>query len=237
MSHLFLNKDIYSYQLDEQESVHVVKVLRLKEGDAITVTNGNGIVVSAQITKADHRKCGYKIIEEHKHAKRSDAWIHIAIAPTKNIDRMEWMVEKCTEFGIDAFSFIMTEHSERKILPVQKLEKTSFAAIKQSGQVFLPSFEELLPFQTFINQDFSSYDYRMIAFLDEDIKPTISKLIQPDKKSLILIGPEGDFTKDEVNKAVEKGFVKISLGNSILRTETAAIASCHIVNLVQENNT
>jgi len=147
------------------------------------------------------------------------------------------MVEKCTEFGIDAFSFILTEHSERKILPVQKLEKTSFAAIKQSGQVFLPSFEELLPFQTFINQDFSSYDYRMIACLDEDIKPTISKLIQPDKKSLILIGPEGDFTKDEVNKAVEKGFVKISLGNSILRTETAAIASCHIVNLVQENNT
>jgi 16S rRNA (uracil1498-N3)-methyltransferase len=235
MSHLFLNKDVYSCILDEQESVHVVKVLRLKEGDTITVTNGNGIVVSGQITKADHRKCTYKILEEQKHVKRSGSFIHIAIAPTKNMDRMEWMVEKCTEFGIDAFSFLLTEHTERKILPVHKLEKTSFAAIKQSGQVFLPSFDELLNFQSFIKKDFSFYDFKMIACLDNDSKPVISKLINADKKCLILIGPEGDFTSDEISNAVEKGFVKISLGNSILRTETAAIAACHIVNLVQNN--
>lgn len=234
MSHLFLNKDIYSCQLDEQESVHVVKVLRLKEGDAITVTNGNGIVVSAQIIKADHRKCGYKIIDEWKTAKRADSFIHIAIAPTKNMDRMEWMVEKCTEFGIDAFSFILTEHSERKTLPVAKLEKTSFAAIKQSGQTFIPSFEELIPFNPFLEKDFSGYDVKMIACLDEEEKPTISKLLAPNKTSIVLIGPEGDFTKEEVKKAVEKGFQKISLGNSILRTETAAIASCHIINLIQD---
>ncbi len=234
MSHLFLNKDVYSCILDEQESVHVVKVLRLKEGDAITVTNGNGIIVSAQITKADHRKCGYKIIEEQKLNKRSAARIHIAIAPTKNIDRMEWLVEKCTEFGIDAFSFVLSEHSERKNLPVTKLEKTAFAAIKQSGQPFLPQFSELLSFHTFLQSDFSDYNHTLIACLDEDPKPTILKLVNPSESCLVLIGPEGDFTAQEVNAAVEKGFVKISLGNSILRTETAAIASCHILNLIQE---
>lgn len=234
MSHLFLNKDVYSCILDEQESVHVVKVLRLKEGDAITVTNGNGIVVSARITKADHRKCGYKIVEEQKADKRSDAKIHIAIAPTKNIDRMEWLVEKCTEFGIDAFSFILTEHSERKNLTVSKLEKTSFAAIKQSGQPFLPFFSELTTFDNFLKQDFSEYAYKLIACLDEDIKPTIMQLVPAHKSCIVLIGPEGDFTPSEVQHAVEKGFVKISLGNSILRTETAAIASCHILNLIQE---
>lgn len=234
MSHLFLNKDVYSCILDEQESVHVVKVLRLKEGDAITVTNGNGIIVSAQITKADHRKCGYKIIEEQKIPKRSEAQIHIAIAPTKNIERMEWLVEKCTEFGIDAFSFVLTEHSERKNLTVAKLEKTAFAAIKQSGQPFLPSFSELMPFNHFLKQNFAGYDYKLIACLDDDIKPTIMKLVPANKSCIVLIGPEGDFTASEVNNAVEKGFVKISLGNSILRTETAAIASCHILNLIQE---
>jgi len=234
MSHLFLNKDVYSCILDEQESVHVVKVLRLKEGDAITVTNGNDIIVSAQITKADHRKCGYKIIEEQKLNKRSDATIHIAISPTKNIERMEWLVEKCTEFGVDAFSFILTEHSERKNLPVAKLEKTSFAAIKQSGQPFLPQFSDLVPFNTFIQSDLSGYEFKLIACLDEDPKPTILQLVPPGKACLVLIGPEGDFTAQEVEKAVEKGFVKISLGNSILRTETAAIASCHILNLIQE---
>jgi len=234
MSHLFLNKDVYSCILDEQESVHVVKVLRLKEGDAITVTNGNGIIVSAQITKADYRKCGYKIIEEQKLNKRSDAAIHIAISPTKNIERMEWLVEKCTEFGIDAFSFILTEHSERKNLPVAKLEKTSFAAIKQSGQPFLPQFSDLIAFNTFIEADFSGYDFKLIACLDSDVKPTIVQLVPAGKSCIVLIGPEGDFTTQEVVKAVEKGFVKISLGNSILRTETAAIASCHILNLIQE---
>ncbi|WP_018343363.1 16S rRNA (uracil(1498)-N(3))-methyltransferase [Cytophaga aurantiaca] len=234
MSHLFLNKDVYSCILDEQESVHVVKVLRLKEGDAITVTNGNGIIVSAQITKADHRKCGYKIIEEQKIDKRSAARIHIAISPTKNIERMEWLVEKCTEFGIDAFSFVLTEHSERKNLAVTKLEKTSFAAIKQSGQPFLPVFSELIAFNNFLKQDFSAYEYKLIACLDEDIKPTIMQLVPANKSCIVLIGPEGDFTGSEVQQAVEKGFVKISLGNSILRTETAAIASCHILNLIQE---
>jgi 16S rRNA (uracil1498-N3)-methyltransferase len=234
MSHLFLNKDVYSCILDEQESVHVVKVLRLKEGDAITVTNGNGIIVSAQITKADHRKCGYKIMEEHQLQKRSDAAIHIAIAPTKNMERMEWLVEKCTEFGVDVFSFILTEHSERKNLTVSKLEKTSFAAIKQSGQPFLPHFSELLTYNQFLEQDFSSYAYKLIACLDEDSKPTIMQLVQANQSCLVLIGPEGDFTPNEVKKAVDKGFVKISLGNSILRTETAAIASCHILNLIQE---
>lgn len=234
MSHLFLNKDVYSCILDEQESVHVVKVLRLKQGDAITVTNGNGIIVSAEITKADHRKCGYRIIEEHKLHKRAEAAIHIAIAPTKNIDRMEWLVEKCTELGIDAFSFILTEHSERKQLSVAKLEKTAFAAIKQSGQPFLPLFSELISFHTFIQSDFSSYTHKLIACLDEDPKPTILKLVKPNESCLVLIGPEGDFTAPEVQAAVGKGFVKISLGNSILRTETAAIASCHILNLIQE---
>jgi 16S rRNA (uracil1498-N3)-methyltransferase len=234
MSHLFLNKDVYSCILDEQESVHVVKVLRLKEGDAITVTNGNGIIVSAQITKADHRRCGYKIIEEQKIDKRSVARIHIAISPTKNIERMEWLVEKCTEFGIDAFSFILTEHSERKNLAVAKLEKTSFAAVKQSGQPFLPDFNELTSFNNFIKQDFSAYEYKLIACLDKDIKPTIMQLVPAHKSCIVLIGPEGDFTSFEVRSAVEKGFVKISLGNSILRTETAAIASCHILNLIQE---
>lgn len=234
MSHLFLNKDVYSCILDEQESVHVVKVLRLKEGDAITVTNGNGIIVSAQITKADHRKCGYKIMEEQKLEKRSEATIHIAIAPTKNMERMEWLVEKCTEFGIDAFSFILTEHSERKNLAVVKLEKTAFAAIKQSGQPFLPHMEELISFNHFIEKDFSDYTYKLIACLDADPKPTISKLVEANKSCLVLIGPEGDFTTQEVTRAMEKGFTKISLGNSILRTETAAIASCHILNLIQE---
>lgn len=234
MSHLFLNKDVYSCILDEQESVHVVKVLRLKEGDAITVTNGNGIIISAEITKADHRKCGYKIVEEKKLDKRSDAKIHIAISPTKNSDRMEWLVEKCTEFGIDAFSFILTEHSERKNLTVAKLEKTSFAAIKQSGQPFLPHFSELIAFNNFLKQDFSEYAYKLIACLDQDIKPTILQLVPANKSCIVLIGPEGDFTPTEVQHAVEKGFVKISLGNSILRTETAAIASCHILNLIQE---
>ena len=234
MSHLFLNKDVYSCILDEQESVHVVKVLRLKEGDAITVTNGNGIVVSAEITKADHRKCGYKIVEEQTLDKRSNSNIHIAIAPTKNMDRMEWLVEKCTEFGIEAFSFILTKHSERKNLSIIKLEKTSFAAIKQSGQPFLPFFNELISISTFLKQDFTAYEYKLIACLDEDIKPTILQLVPANKSCIVLIGPEGDFTSTEVQQAVEKGFVKISLGNSILRTETAAIASCHILNLIQE---
>ena len=226
--HTFFCPDLNYGVLNEEESAHAIRVLRLKEGDHIKVVNGRGQMILAKITSADKREVGFEFMSSlHNETNRLN--LHIAIAPTKNIDRFSFFLEKVTEMGIAEVTPIITRTSERKILKVDKLQKGMISAIKQSGNLFLPKLNDLTDFETFLDNQ-SDISQKFIAHCQEDsLKKPLKELILPEEKNLILIGPEGDFLSEEVILAQEKGFKSVSLGNARLRTETAGILACHTV--------
>ena len=226
---LFYQPDIPNdiSHLDTEESRHAVKVLRLKAGDIIDLTDGKGISYQARITLPDVRQCTFEIINKEKTALHP-AYRHIAIAPTKNIDRTEWFVEKATEFGIDRISFIICDHSERKVIKTDRLIKKAVSAMKQSLKAYLPQIDEAVPFKKFISA--VNADKKWIAYVDNTNTSYLNHLVNP-VSNLVLVGPEGDFSPEEVNLALTNGFQKVSLGESRLRTETAGIAVAHLLNL------
>ena len=216
------------YHLDPDESRHAVKVLRLKEGDRLTVTDGNGVLYEAEILRADFPKCTFRILNSLvQPAKKFHR--HIAIAPTKNADRIEWFVEIAVELGIDQISFMLCRNSERKTLNGERIEKIAASAMKQSQQAWLPTLTALHPFQDILK---SSSDQKFIAFVDPENPHQLKSLARPGGHYLVLIGPEGDFTPEELQQAEKSGFQKVSLGSTRLRTETAGLAACHILNLI-----
>jgi 16S rRNA (uracil1498-N3)-methyltransferase len=215
--------------LDETESKHVVRVLRLGKGDSIFCTDGTGGFYTALITDANPKKCRLSIIESSRYAGEKNYYIHIAIAPTKNNDRLEWFLEKATEIGIDEISLILCENSERRTVKTDRLEKVLISAMKQSVKAYLPKLNEPVSFSEFIAG--SQGDQKFIAHCRENNLPHMKGLAQKGKSVLTLIGPEGDFSISEIENGVEHGFEAISLGDSRLRTETAGIVACHIVNL------
>lgn len=221
-----------SATLNETESKHAVKVLRMSEGTRVRIVDGKGGFYKAEISDAHPKKCRLSVLEVHKESRRKNYRLHIAIAPTKNIARFEWFLEKATEIGIDEITPLSSEHSERKTIKSDRLEKILVSAMKQSQKAFLPQLNKLVSFNDFI-QNFSENE-KFIAHCNIGEKPRLKNVLKKGENVLILIGPEGDFSVDEVAAAKETGFREISLGDERLRTETAGIVACHTVNLVLE---
>lgn len=218
--------------LDETESKHCIRVLRLTKGAQIQLIDGTGGFYTAKITVPDLKQCTLKIIDKKQGYKKKDFFLHIAIAPTRNIDRFEWFLEKATEIGIDEITPIITDHSERKIIKPDRLNKILISAIKQSVKAYLPKLNDISSLNSFLNKPFNGKKF--IAHCYSNKKPLLKNFIEKNKNVLILIGPEGDFSEEEVNTAIQNGFREISLGKARLRTETAGIVACHSVNLHNE---
>lgn len=217
------------FQLLPEEAHHAIKVLRLTIGEEIHLINGKGTMASARITKITKTECFGEVIHAVDQPKRK-YFIHLAIAPTKNNDRIEWMVEKCIELGIDAIHFITTKHSERKKINLDRVRKIVVAAMKQSQQAWLPEIEEC----SFVTSLQLKSDQKFIAHVDSANPALLKNLATPAKSYTVLIGPEGDFAPSEITEAIEQGFQKVSLGPNRLRTETAGLAACHILNLANQ---
>lgn len=230
-----INANSTEFTFDKIESRHIVKVLRKKEGDVLQITDGSGNLYHAKIDFASDKKCSVQIIEKQEKQKPWNYYLHIAIAPTKNIDRLEWFLEKATEIGVDEISLVLCNHSERKIVKLERLEKMLISAMKQSLKYRLPKLNQLQSVKEFIAVDNS--DYRFIAHCEETMKSEFKTKVQSiptQKKISVLIGPEGDFSSDEIKFAIEKGFTPITLGKSRLRTETAGIVAAHTIALLFE---
>lgn len=216
--------------LDTEESRHCTKTLRKKIGDSISFTDGCGKFYTGTIVDFNKKTCQLNISETIIDKNTRDFKIHIAIAPTKNINRLEWFLEKATEFGIDEISLLLCQRSERKNIRLDRLEKIILSAAKQSLKSTFPKIHDLTKFKDFVAQDFQTY--KTIAHCNSEQLPHLKTCIEEQKDILVLIGPEGDFSLEEVALAKENGFEEIGLGTSRLRTETAGLAACHIVHLV-----
>lgn len=218
--------------LNAEESKHAIKVLRLTAGESIQIVDGKGGFYEAEISEPNPKKCGIIIKNAEQNYGKKDFYLHIAIAPTKNIDRFEWFLEKCTEIGIDEITPIITEHSERKVIKPERLQKILVSAMKQSVKAYLPSLKELTTYSDFIEKIDNADKY--IAHCNPGEKIHLKDAVSKARNVTILIGPEGDFSPHEVALAKNNGFSEISLGDARLRTETAGIVACHIVNLTNE---
>lgn len=223
---LFYAPDITTplYTLPEEESGHCVRVLRLREGDPLHITDGRGTLYDAVVQEAHPKRCTIRIVEEHPQWEKRDYQLTVAVAPTKNIDRIEWFVEKATECGIDRIVPILCDHSERKVIKGERLEKIAVSAMKQSLKAYLPKIEPLTPFAKLIAEPFDGV--RLIAHCEEDMERIFfGKEVGRGDNVMILIGPEGDFSVEEIEAARKAGFKEVTLGDARLRTETAALAA------------
>lgn len=217
--------------LSEEESKHLIRVLRKKQGDQITLTDGKGMVFESVILDANPKKASLKILSK-KEAEEDSFFIHLAIAPTKNPDRMEWMVEKITEIGFHELTLIETMNSERSFLKTDRLQKKIISACKQSIKFRTPILNSGIKFNDLINSpEFNDFE-KFIAYVDEHHQHHLMDLAVPEKKYLILIGPEGDFDPKEIQQAFEAGFKAVSLGKSRLRTETAGLSAVQMLQVV-----
>jgi 16S rRNA (uracil1498-N3)-methyltransferase len=218
--------------LSEEESQHAVKVLRLEIGDKIIVVDGKGGFYEAEITFAHHKKCEFKILSGQQKFGKQNYHLHIAIAPTKNIERLEWFIEKAVEIGINEITPIVCRFSERKIIKEDRLEKIIVSAAKQSIKAYFPVLNPLCSFDEFLKK--YTAQQKFIAHCYETDKKLLKTEILQGSDVLILIGPEGDFSQEEVLKSLELGFLPVSLGESRLRTETAGVIACHTVQLINQ---
>lgn len=224
--------DINNASLNEEESFHATKVLRLQVGEIIFLTNGTGDLWEAKITKIHQKKTEVTILNNQKDYQKRNHYTHLAIAPTKNIDRMEWLVEKLVEIGVDEISFLLCDHSERKQINLERIQKIAVSAMKQSLKAYLPQINPLLSFEKFMQKDFANQQLFM-AHLDKENPQHLQQQIQINHSYCILIGAEGDFSDKEIQVARSKGFQVVSLGNSRLRTETAGLVACVMVEMLQ----
>lgn len=218
--------------LPEEESQHAVKVLRLQVGAEISVVDGIGGFYKARITNPHPKHCGFEITETLKDFGKRDYKLHIAIAPTKNIERLEWFIEKATEIGIDEITPIICRFSERKIVKEERLEKIVVSAAKQSLKAYFPKLNPLCTFDELLKKYEASQKF--IAHCYEEDKRLLQTEIYKSQDVLMLIGPEGDFSKEEVQKALSFGYIPVSLGESRLRTETAGVVACHTVAIINQ---
>ncbi len=231
--HIFFTSDIIknTYTLSQEESKHCIKVLRLKIGNKIQLINGKGKLFICEIIDANPKKCSVKIIETIKKENRKKYKFYIAVAPTKNNNRYDFFLEKATEIGVDKIIPFISNFSERKIIKPERLEKIIISATKQSKAFFKPFFNELISFEQIINSNFIGEKYIAHCY-NTNTKKHIKKVYNKGKDVLILIGPEGDFSKEEVQQAVLKGFIEISISDARLRTETAGIVACQIIDFI-----
>lgn len=231
--HVFYTPDIaVTCEMPEEEAAHCLRVLRLGVGDEVMLTDGKGCFYKAVISAATGKRCQVKVTEKIEQEPLWNGHLHLAMAPTKNMDRIEWLAEKATEIGFDELSFLNCRYSERKVIKTERVEKIVVSAVKQSLKARKPVVNEMMDFVRFVKQDFAGQKF--IAHCNEGEKPLLKEILVPGEDALVLIGPEGDFSPEEVKLAESLGFRSISLGKSRLRTETAALVSVHIMNLFNQ---
>lgn len=242
-THLFYTPELPDgvHELPPEEAGHAIRVLRLKEGDMLSLTDGKGNFYDARITLASPKHCLFEVVDTHADTPLWNGQIHLAVAPTKNMDRMEWFVEKATEIGVNRITLLDCDNSERHIVKTARLDKIAISAMKQSHKAFKPIITDMTPFGSFL-QDLPD-GQRFIAHcheaLEQDGQESIhlsgrnflGDLLAPEQDACVLIGPEGDFSFSEVERAVGNGFTPVSLGESRLRTETAALVAVHLMYL------
>ena len=216
----------------EEESKHIVKVLRMKEGDRFCVTNGNGSLFDAELVDAHPKRAMADLSNQRNGYDIRDYKLSIAIAPTKLNERTEWFLEKATEIGIDEVKLFASYQSERRAANVERFRKIVVSAMKQSVKSKMPLVEEMVSFDKLVKQNFDGQKF--IAWIDDDVKDQLCDLYKKGENAIVLIGPEGDFSKEEVELAKENGYVPVSLGEARLRTETAAVVACHTMQLINQ---
>ena len=216
-------------QLPEEEAGHCIRVLRMKEGDRIRLTDGKGSFYDAIISAVSGKRCMVHIESREVQQPLWDGHLHIAVAPTKLMDRNEWFVEKAVEIGVDEITFLKTDHSERDVVKMERIEKIAVSAMKQSQKATLPVLNGMTTLRNLIEREFDGDKF--IAHCEPGSKVLLQDAVIPGHDSLVLIGPEGDFSPAEIEMALKAGFRPISLGPSRLRTETAALVAVHIMNL------
>jgi 16S rRNA (uracil1498-N3)-methyltransferase len=216
---------------DQEESKHLTKVLRKKNGDQVAVTNGQGELFDCIITDSNPKSAKLSVQKTTK-IPEDDFYIHLAIAPTKSPDRMEWMIEKITEIGFHELSLIETRNSERSFLKIDRLQKKIISACKQSLKYRIPKLNPVCLLSDFINQSTSSDTTRFVAYVDENHINHLLDVAKPKGKYLVLIGPEGDFSPEEIQLAIKEDFIPVSLGRSRLRTETAGLVAVDMLQVI-----
>jgi len=232
MENLFYQPAIVTgiHYLDQEESKHCIRVLRKKQGENILITDGLGHLYKALITNPNPAKCEFTIQSVTEDPKRNYN-IHLAISPTKNSDRIEWMVEKCVEIGIDEVTLLLCRNTEKKKFKTTRIEKLAISAMKQSHRGWLPKINPLTSFNDFI-KSLPPNTTNYIAYVDQSNPNHLLHLAKPSEDYVVMVGPEGDFSPDEIDIATQQAFKKVSLGNYRLRTETAGLAVCQILNLI-----
>lgn len=230
--HIFYTPDINSedYWLNEKESGHAVRVLRLKEGDEVRLVDGKGGQYIAAIAAKAGKRTMVHVLSKEQEQCRAKHRLHMVIAPTKNMERLEFFLEKATEIGVDEITPLLCRFSERKVVKDERLERVVVAAMKQSVKSFKPKLNSLTKFEDFVKQPLEQGKY--IAHCYDQPKIPLKDIVLSSESSVVMIGPEGDFSLDEVGLAAQNGFQSVSLGKERLRTETAGIVACHTVNLI-----
>ena len=236
---LFYNKDITPdgfCTLDPEESRHAVRVLRLREGDTIHVTDGRGHLYQCKIVTADDRACAIECVSDSRINTFTQSRIHLAVAPTKNPSRMEWLVEKAVEIGVGEITLLDCDHSERTFLKTDRLERLAVSAMKQSLHTLLPEIHPAVTLRNWLSTfHFPLSTQKLIAHCEADQPRTpLAAALQPGRDAVVLIGPEGDFSREEIDLALACGFQPVSLGPSRLRTETAALYAVTAFNLIND---
>lgn len=226
---LFYTPDITPgiYSLNEEESRHCKTVLRLKNGDIVHLTDGAGTLYECRILDSQNKRVAVEVVSQQENFGKRNYHLHLAVAPTKNIERFEWFLEKATEIGVDEITPLICEHSERRQLRIDRLEKIITSAVKQSLKAYHPVLNDLVDFKKFIKEPNSGQ--RLIAHLDENNPILLQHVYQKNAASIILIGPEGDFSSEEISLSQNYGYHCVSLGNGRFRTETAAVLACHSI--------
>ena len=223
-------------ELPSDEAMHAMRVLRLKGGDEIMLMDGDGCFFKAEVTIASTHHCYYQILEKMPQERQWEGKVHLAVAPTKMVDRVEWMLEKAVEIGVDEVTFLNCQFSERRLLKIQRLEKIVISAVKQSRKAWKPVIREMVPLAQFIESPREGAKF--IAHCYEEIPRTYLydelRQLDADEDATVMIGPEGDFSIDEVEAAIQQGYKSVHLGKSRLRTETAGLSAVMMMQLSKE---
>lgn len=228
-----IDQNVQEFSFDKEESRHIIKVLRKKDGDILHVTNGQGFLFETQVVLASDTKCTVQILSFEKKPEPNFK-LHLAVSPTKMNERYEWFLEKATEIGIQEITPIICDRSERKVINIERFEKIILSALKQSNEVYLPKLNPAISFKEFIKQN-KKNGLQFIAHCEESNKKTLKAVLETNTDVTVLIGPEGDFSEKEIELAFEHQFQPVSLGNTRLRTETAAVVACHSVVFFNES--
>lgn len=226
-----------SHELPDEECQHAVRVLRLKEGDTMMLMNGKGTFYEAEVTMASSHHCGYAITKVLPQQPTWSGHLHLAIAPTKMMERMEWLYEKAVEVGVDELSLLDCQFSERRVVKLPRLEKIVVSAVKQSRKAWMPVLNDMQSFKSFVESHTTGR--RFIAHCYEEVERVnlfheLTSNCDPQEDITVLVGPEGDFSIDEVRMAVRAGFVSVDLGKSRLRTETAGLSAVMMMQLTHQ---